>query len=62
MTLNTDSPELTPASPRIAYSPISFFSVIMGLSGFTIAWKGASTIFFHNASFWSAFAYATSIA
>ena len=62
MSLNTDSPEPVPTSPRIAYFPISFFSVIMGLSGFTIAWKGAAAIFFHNASFWSAFAYATSIA
>ena len=62
MSLNISRPEPGPTSPRIAYFPISFFSVIMGLSGFTIAWKGASTISFYNASFWSAFAYATSIA
>ena len=33
MTLNIDSPESAPALPRIAYFPVSFFSMIMGLSG-----------------------------
>jgi len=42
---------------RIAYFPVSFFSVIMGLSGFTLAWKGADNLFFHNSEIWLLFAY-----
>ena len=62
MTLNVPQSNLEPDLPRIAYFPVSFFSMIMGLSGFTLAWKGASAIFFHGMAIWSIFAYATSIA
>ncbi|MBO0505884.1 SLAC1 anion channel family protein [Aeromonas veronii] len=46
---------------RIAYFPVSFFSVIMGLSGFTLAWKGADNLFFHNSEIWLSLAYITSV-
>lgn len=62
MTLNIDSPESAPALPRIAYFPVSFFSMIMGLSGFTLAWKAAAGIFSSGTDIWIVFAYATSIA
>ena len=48
-------------TPRVAYFPVSFFSVIMGLSGFTLAWKGADNLFFHNSAIWLCLAYVTSI-
>ena len=48
-------------TPRIEYFPVSFFSVIMGLSGFTLAWKGADNLFFHNSAIWLCLAYVTSI-
>ncbi len=60
MTLNVSRPESD--SPRIAHFPISFFSMIMGLSGFTLAWKGASASFLNGMAVWPVFAYATSIA
>ncbi|SPX81823.1 Tellurite resistance protein tehA [Morganella morganii] len=47
--------------PRISYFPVSFFSVIMGLSGFTLAWKGAGDLFFHNSVIWLSLAYVTSV-
>ena len=53
----TDS---SPSTSKIAFFPISFFAVIMGLSGFTLAWKGAGNLFFHNSTVWLYFAYATS--
>lgn len=62
MTLNIDSPESAPALPRIAYFPVSFFSMIMGLSGFTLAWKAAAGIFSSGTDIWIVFAYATSMA
>ena len=62
MTLNVSRSNLEPDSPRIAHFPISFFSMIMGLSGFTLAWKGAPASFFNGMAIWSVFAYATSIA
>ena len=48
-------------TPRVAYFPVSFFSVIMGLSGFTLAWKGADNLFFHNSAIWLCLAYVRSI-
>jgi tellurite resistance protein len=48
-------------TPIITYFPVSFFSVIMGLSGFTLAWKGADNLFFHNSAIWLCLAYVTSI-
>ena len=30
---------------RLAFFPISFFSVVMGLSGLTIAWEKAQHVF-----------------
>ena len=62
MTLNVSRSNLEPDSPRIAHFPISFFSMIMGLSGFTLAWKVAPASFFNGMAIWSVFAYATSIA
>ncbi|WJV52439.1 SLAC1 anion channel family protein [Prodigiosinella aquatilis] len=46
---------------RITLFPISFFSVVMGLSGFTLAWKGADSLFFHNSVIWLILAYVTSV-
>ncbi len=45
---------------RISYFPISFFSIVMGLSGFTLAWKGADNLF-HNSVIWLSLAYVSSV-
>lgn len=35
---------------RLAFLPISFFSVVMGLSGLTIAWEKAQHVFHRDLS------------
>ena len=56
------STETSVATSRMVHFPISFFSVVMGLSGFTLAWKGSASIVGDIASLWWGLALFTSAA
>ena len=42
---NTFMDTATAPRSRLAYLPISFFAMVMGLSGLTIAWEKAQHVF-----------------
>ncbi|WED20837.1 SLAC1 anion channel family protein [Vibrio sp. JC009] len=43
--MSTQEQELSADQPRLIHFPISFFAVVMGLSGLTLAWKSAGSSF-----------------
>ena len=56
------STETSVATSRMVHFPISFFSVVMGLCGFTLAWKGSANIVGDITSLWWGLALFTSAA